>query len=160
MGPLGVEGIFRRCCEFTMSVMRQQQESILTLLEVLLYDPLYVWAVTPKKAAAVQEKQRNKRRSAQPAVPEVADESGKINKSILSHLRLYLFDLFHALVDNGQDSQGNESAKRTLVRLGQKLKGVEKGTPLSVAGQVNLLIQQARDPAHLCTIFHGWKPQA
>jgi len=77
-----------------MSLMRQQQESILTLLEVLLYDPLYVWAVTPKKAAAVQEKQRNKRRSAQPAVLEVADESGKKNKLILSPLRLCLFDFF------------------------------------------------------------------
>jgi ataxia telangiectasia mutated family protein len=66
-----------------MSVMRQQQDSILTLLEVLLYDPLYVWAVTPKRAAAVQEKQRNKRRSAQAAVPEAADESGKKNKSLI-----------------------------------------------------------------------------
>jgi serine-protein kinase ATM len=40
MGVMGVEGVFRRCCEFTMEVMRQQQDSILTLLEVLLYDPL------------------------------------------------------------------------------------------------------------------------
>lgn len=59
MGVMGVEGIFRRCCEFTMEVMRKQQDSILTLLEVLLYDPLYVWTVTPQKAAALQQKQRN-----------------------------------------------------------------------------------------------------
>ena len=52
----------------------------------------------------------------------------------------------------------NESAKRTLIRLSQKLKGVEKGTPLSVNGQVNLLIQQAQDPTNLCRMFHGWKP--
>ena len=55
MGVMGVEGIFRRCCEFTMEVMRKQQDSILTLLEVLLYDPLYVWTVTPQKAAALQQ---------------------------------------------------------------------------------------------------------
>lgn len=81
MGPLGVEGIFRRCCEFTISVMRQQQESILTLLEVLLYDPLYVWAVTPQRAVAVQEKQRNKRRSVQTPTPEVVEELGKMHKA-------------------------------------------------------------------------------
>ena len=58
------------------------------------------------------------------------------------------------------NTQGNESAKRTLVRLSQKLKGVEKGTPLSVKGQVNLLIQQAKDPTNLCRMYHGWKPHA
>lgn len=56
MGSMQVEGVFRRCCQFSMSVMRQQQDSILTLLEVLLYDPLYVWTLTPKKAAAVQRR--------------------------------------------------------------------------------------------------------
>ena len=39
-----------------MDVMRQQHDNILTLLEVLLYDPLYVWTVTPQKAAAVQRR--------------------------------------------------------------------------------------------------------
>lgn len=56
MGVIGVEGILRRCCEFTMHVMRQQHDNILTLLEVLLYDPLYVWTVTPQKAAALQRR--------------------------------------------------------------------------------------------------------
>jgi len=39
------------------------------------------------------------------------------------------------------EDEVNESAKRTLLRLGRKLRGVEKGTPLSVNGQVNLLMQ-------------------
>lgn len=67
-----------------------------------------------------------------------------------------MFFCFSESVDN----EVNESAKRTLVRLSQKLRGVEKGTPLSVRGQVNLLIQQATDPANLYRIFHGWRPQA
>lgn len=37
-----------------MSVLRKNQEKILTILEVLLYDPLYAWTVTPKKAASRQ----------------------------------------------------------------------------------------------------------
>ena len=54
MGVSGVEGTMRRCCEETMSVLREQREVIVTLLRVLLYDPLYSWALTPAKAATFQ----------------------------------------------------------------------------------------------------------
>ncbi|KAM3964649.1 serine/threonine-protein kinase tefu [Aphomia sociella] len=40
-GCSGVEGLFRRCCEKTMQLLRDNQETLLTILEVLLYDPLY-----------------------------------------------------------------------------------------------------------------------
>ena len=155
MGVMGVEGIFRRCCEFTMEVMRKQQDSILTLLEVLLYDPLYVWTVTPQKAAALQQKQKLTKRRGSAATDTIPDD-GVL--SFLFNLRLSCSLLCQ--YSETVDMEVNESAKRTLVRLSQKLRGVEKGTPLSVRGQVNLLIQQATDPANLYRIYHGWKPQA
>lgn len=52
--------LFHSCCEKTMSVLRSNQEIILTTLEVLLYDPLYSWAMTPEEAANFQ---MNKKRS-------------------------------------------------------------------------------------------------
>ena len=52
----------------------------------------------------------------------------------------------------------NQVAERVLLRLQQKLHGVEDGVPLSVSGQVNLLIQEATDPKNLCCLFHGWQP--
>lgn len=76
MGVLGVEGIFRRCCEFSMEVMRKQQDSILTLLEVLLYDPLYVWTVTPQKAAALQQKQKSLSKRRGSNVSEIVADDG------------------------------------------------------------------------------------
>lgn len=51
----------------------------------------------------------------------------------------------------------NKVAERVLMRLQEKLKGVEEGTNLSVDGQVNLLIQQAMDPKNLSRLFPGWK---
>lgn len=54
MGVSGVEGTMRRSCEETMTVLREQKEIIVTLLRVLLYDPLYSWAITPAKAATYQ----------------------------------------------------------------------------------------------------------
>ncbi|XP_073992481.1 serine/threonine-protein kinase tefu isoform X2 [Rhodnius prolixus] len=55
MGVSGVEGVFRRCCEETMTVLRKCQEPILTTLEVLLYDPLYTWTVSTMKASSLRE---------------------------------------------------------------------------------------------------------
>ncbi|KNC99195.1 uncharacterized protein SPPG_05451 [Spizellomyces punctatus DAOM BR117] len=47
MGITGVEGAFRRCCEETMKVLRNDSEILLTILDVFRYDPLYNWKVTP-----------------------------------------------------------------------------------------------------------------
>ncbi|XP_068621125.1 serine-protein kinase ATM [Battus philenor] len=44
-GCCGIEGIFRRCCEKTLQLLRDNQETLLTILEVLLCDPLYSWTV-------------------------------------------------------------------------------------------------------------------
>lgn len=56
------------------------------------------------------------------------------------------------------DSQSfNKVAERVLLRLQEKLKGVEEGAVLSVRGQVNLLIQQALDPKNLSRLYPGWQ---
>lgn len=38
-----------------MLVLRQNEETILTILEVLLYDPLYSWTITPAEAYSRQK---------------------------------------------------------------------------------------------------------
>jgi ataxia telangiectasia mutated family protein len=60
--------------------------------------------------------------------------------------------------DSLDESSVNKMAERVLVRLRQKLDGVEDGTLLSVKGQVNHLIREARDPKNLCRLFPGWQP--
>ncbi|PIN15510.1 Non-specific serine/threonine protein kinase [Handroanthus impetiginosus] len=55
MGVTGVEGVFRRCCEETLSVMRTNKEALLTIIEVFIYDPLYKWALSPLKAMQRQK---------------------------------------------------------------------------------------------------------
>jgi ataxia telangiectasia mutated family protein len=60
--------------------------------------------------------------------------------------------------DSLDESSVNKMAERVLVRLRQKLDGVEDGTLLSVKGQVNHLIREARDPKNLCRLFSGWQP--
>ena len=51
---LGVEGVFRRCCEETLKVLRARQNDLVTILEVFIHDPLYKWALDPLKALRLQ----------------------------------------------------------------------------------------------------------
>uniref|UniRef100_A0A0E0FF18 Serine/threonine-protein kinase ATM n=1 Tax=Oryza nivara TaxID=4536 RepID=A0A0E0FF18_ORYNI len=55
MGVTGVEGVFRRCCEKTLSVMRANKEALVTIIEVFVHDPLYKWALSPLKALQRQK---------------------------------------------------------------------------------------------------------
>ncbi|KAF2719778.1 TOR2 phosphatidylinositol 3 and 4-kinase [Polychaeton citri CBS 116435] len=59
MGITKTEGIFRRCCEFTMDALRGDKDSIMTLLNVLRYDPLQTWGLSPLRAKRMQDAQIN-----------------------------------------------------------------------------------------------------
>ncbi|KAK6207521.1 phosphatidylinositol 3 (ataxia telangiectasia mutated) [Colletotrichum tabaci] len=54
MGITGTEGVFRRCCEFTLHALREETYSIMTILDVLRYDPLYSWSISPVRLAKLQ----------------------------------------------------------------------------------------------------------
>lgn len=115
--------------------MRNSQEALLTIVEVLLYDPLFDWTMNPLKALYLQQSPEDE-----------ADVRSTIGASDQEC--------------NGANSDNqtfNKVAERVLMRLQEKLKGVEEGTVLSVGGQVNLLIQQAMDPENLSHLYPGWK---
>ncbi|KAJ5279527.1 hypothetical protein N7478_004899 [Penicillium angulare] len=56
-GITKTEGVFRRCCEFTLEALRQESYSIMTILDVLRYDPLYSWTVSPLRMKKMQDNQ-------------------------------------------------------------------------------------------------------
>lgn len=43
MGTSGTQGVFQRCAEETLRVLRDGSEVIMTVLEVFKYDPLHSW---------------------------------------------------------------------------------------------------------------------
>ncbi|XP_065219100.1 serine-protein kinase ATM [Planococcus citri] len=121
MGVFSIDGIFRRCCEKTLAVMRQNKNIIQTTIEVFLYDPLYQWTVTPEKKASVQKYSRDNINA-----PSAVTET-------------------------------NVQAPRALAGVVSKLHGLNEGTYTTIEGQVNRLIQQARDPINLSRLFAGWQ---
>jgi ataxia telangiectasia mutated family protein len=58
MGITKTEGVFRRCCEFTLDALRDDTYSIMTILDVLRYDPLYSWSISPLRLAKLEETRR------------------------------------------------------------------------------------------------------
>ena len=118
-----------------MRVLRSNKEELLTILEVLTQDPLYNWSMTPEKAYRMQH--------------GIEPDSG---------VRAQWAKSKRTKEEEEEDKKGNKMAERVLMRVGQKLNGLEEGQMMSVAGQVNALIQQARDPERLSAVFVGWQP--
>ncbi|KAI0063978.1 hypothetical protein BV25DRAFT_1837166 [Artomyces pyxidatus] len=54
MGTAGTQGVFQRCAEETLRVLRDDSEAILTILEVFKYDPLHSWTANESKIKRAQ----------------------------------------------------------------------------------------------------------
>eukprot|EP01080_Neovahlkampfia_damariscottae_P001910 gene1910-1050_t len=126
-GVSGTEGIFRRCSEETMNVLRNNASLLNIIVEVFIHDPLFRWSINPQKALNLQ---RNREE-------ESINFDSKINQTSSNQSR-------------------TREAERTLLRLSEKLQGYENGEILSTKGQVNKLIKQATDPKLLSNMFSGW----
>lgn len=46
-GVTGVDGLFRKSCENTYSVLRENREKVMYVLNILKWDPLYSWVMSP-----------------------------------------------------------------------------------------------------------------
>ncbi|KAK9453420.1 hypothetical protein V1511DRAFT_504672 [Dipodascopsis uninucleata] len=94
MGINGIEGIFKRCCTFTLDVLRQEADSIMTILDVLRYDPLYLWTLSPLRKRRLQE----------------LNDVSELNKNDLNENN-----------SNANDDHNGSEAERALLIVSQKL---------------------------------------
>jgi serine-protein kinase ATM len=81
MGITKTEGVFRRCCEFTLEALRQEDDSIMTILDVLRHDPLYSWAIS----ALRMKKMQDQAAGSIPPVPDSAiagSEPGEADRAL------------------------------------------------------------------------------
>jgi ataxia telangiectasia mutated family protein len=131
MGICGVEGTYRKCCEEVLRVMRENSLAVLTILGVVIHDPLYKWSLSP---ADIRSKQNGNTRYS------VHEE--KLENTVV----------------RGQF--GRDAGERTLMRIKAKLQGFEDptGDGLSVEGQVEYLINEAQSIDNLSRLFPGWAP--
>lgn len=146
-GINGVEGVFRRCAEATMSVLRRNAELLCTIVEVFIHDPLYRWSLSPKDALNVQRLHGGEADDDDEVGDgDNVDDDDKVSSSTRTGDRASI----------NESNVINQDAERALLRLKEKLQGYEEGELFNVKGQVNKLISQATDPALLSQLFHGW----
>jgi len=139
MGPLGTEGAFAAAAEETLCILRENSSALLTILSAIMNDPLYEWRKSAVKAQARQEQEQEYENSEDKGIRCVVSANAT------------------AVSDIGQ----NLAAEHTISRIKEKLEGYEEGTSSeqhSVEGQVQLLINCARDPDNLSAIYYGWAP--
>ncbi|ODA82557.1 hypothetical protein RJ55_01064 [Drechmeria coniospora] len=134
MGITKTEGVFRRCCEFTLDALREEQYSIMTILDVLRYDPLYTWTVSPLRLAKLQKARQEGEAGSDEA--EQSDEDAK-------------------RVKRAGDFNERSEADRALEVVRKKL-----SKTLSVTATVNDLINQATDERNLAVLYSGWAAYA
>ena len=53
MGPSGVEGTYRRTLEVTMGLLRENKETLLSVLEPFLRDPTVAWSRSGRAQKAI-----------------------------------------------------------------------------------------------------------
>lgn len=141
MGATGVEGVFRRCCELTLDTLRDERDSIMTILNVLRYDPLYSWSISPLKAKKMQEADEAAAAAADPA--NNGEEEEEDEQQILRVASRKM------AADDDDDAVGE--AGRALSVVERKLTKA-----LSSAATVAELIQQATDERNLAVLYAGW----
>ncbi|KUF99390.1 Mannose-1-phosphate guanyltransferase beta [Phytophthora nicotianae] len=148
MGVSGVDGVFSRCCEVTLQLLRKKSASVVTILEVFVHDPLYRWTLSPLKALRIQggeqgsKSMRSRNSSRNSSFNGTGSTDGQLEEEMHS------------------EPGSTDAAARALIRVKQKLEGYEdpNGSALSIEGQVKQLMSVAQDPHNLCKLFPGWAP--
>ncbi|POS87789.1 hypothetical protein EPUL_001654, partial [Erysiphe pulchra] len=142
MGITKTEGVFRRCCEATLETLQAESLTIMSTLDVLRYDPLHSWSVSPVRLAKLREEQQLQQLQQQQEQQQRPDSLG-------------LTTIALGVTATG-DHKSNEKkltnepgeAARALSSVNKKLT-----KSLSVYATVNDLINQASDEKNLALLF-------
>lgn len=135
-GVTGVDGIFRKNCERVYSVLRSNHDQVMCVLNILKWDPLYSWIMSPiRKHRHLIEEDTN---------IMTDEEMINVGKSGANN----------ANNSNLSEDSGNTESYRALKGVEEKL----LGDGLNVQATVQELVQQASDPQNLALIYMGWSP--
>eukprot|EP01125_Pyxidicula_operculata_P006159 TRINITY_DN2146_c0_g2_i1.p1 TRINITY_DN2146_c0_g2~~TRINITY_DN2146_c0_g2_i1.p1 ORF type:complete len:2397 (-),score=492.72 TRINITY_DN2146_c0_g2_i1:292-6513(-) len=174
----GIRGTFKITCQNVMRVLRENKESIMSVLEAFVYDPLINWRLVKNPSAPTSQANENSSEDEQSDLLNQTEETrNKINSDISLNepaLSSISDDSFNESIDTNKDSENsdnamgggggggemNQKALTVLERVSDKLSGREfqgKGI-VEVEQQVDLLISIATSNEILSQAFLGWCP--
>lgn len=128
LGVTGVEGVFRKACEVTMQILRDNKDSLITVLDAFIHDPLVEWEEEKKRIENALRRKWRIEHSKDPNTPEPKPvEMKTIGKRLLAPIDKKFKGIY---------STGKDRAEREL----------------STTGLVQILIQEATDVHNLVRI--------
>lgn len=146
MGITGVEGVFRKCCELSMEVLRDRanQQTLLSVLHVFVADPL----IELNGRNAPRGDARHDDARTQNARSTIGDIEKKLNGMLN----------VGATARPRQDTRQDQESVLSPEERGRGLLGRDRGVGLSVAGQVDELLKAAMCKRNLSEMYVGWQP--
>ncbi|KAF9238832.1 hypothetical protein BU15DRAFT_88266 [Melanogaster broomeanus] len=133
LGVTGVEGVFRTACEVTMQLLRDNKDSLMSVLDAFIHDPLVEW----------EDEKRKMDRDKRNAVKSSTD---------LRHLATNALRPIERKL-RGVYSPSNIKS-RTHSGSGGSGNGEER--EISTSNLVQMLIQEAIDDGNLAKMYPGW----
>jgi len=151
----GIEGSFRRTCEITMKVLRNNKESLMAVMEAFVYDPLINWRLMQtdedaRRGEGNDERERNLELARVTAHPQGPTRKLKADENDIFNERTGELGAVREV--------RNERALTVANRVQSKLSGrdFDPTQELEPNAQVNKLIEQAMSIENLCQCFSGW----
>ncbi|KDR84098.1 hypothetical protein GALMADRAFT_219929 [Galerina marginata CBS 339.88] len=129
LGVGGVEGVFRISCEVTLQLLRDNKDSLMSVLDAFVHDPLVEWEDEKRKL------DRDTRRSANAAAAKGKFDARALAKSALNPIEKKLTGIY---------SPGNSRERHEKV--------------ISTSNLVQMLIEEATDLTNLAKMYPGWAP--
>lgn len=149
MGITGVEGMYRRSMEVTLNVLRQNKDSLLSILEPFLNDPTVEWARKGKaqKTNEAFPVKMPKGKDNMVDVPQTLNKIGDRLKGIYN-------------ISHPKAAEIIKILKESNIAPPLKGLGALPGDEflLSVQGQAQRLIEEAIAEENLSQMYVGWQP--
>ncbi|KAJ7228144.1 hypothetical protein GGX14DRAFT_547392 [Mycena pura] len=128
LGVTGVEGVFRIACEVTMQLLRDNKDSLMSVLDAFIHDPLVEWEDEKRKL----EREPSRRNAVKASV-----DLRMLGKNALNPIERKLKGLYTAASSKERPSTRSEKE-------------------VSTGNLVQMLIQEATDLANLAKMYPGW----
>lgn len=155
LGITGVDGIFTKTSEHVFRVLRENRQYIEGILDVLKYDPLYSWTLSPVRKQKIQEQLNDYKVSEEinKGVTETKDghTSNSDNNGTSGNAG--------AIKPNGEGIQKviQEDGSEASIAI-ESVKNKLTARGLSNEAVVRELIREAVSEKNLCLIYLGWCP--
>ncbi|KAG8882733.1 phosphatidylinositol kinase- protein kinase tor1 [Tulasnella sp. 332] len=150
MEVCGVHGTYKIACEISMTILRDNGESLLAVLETFVWDPLLSWRLIQDREDQ-QAHQNRAGAAARVPIRRRLDENAIFNERTNGP----------SVVDQKRNTKALEALKRVEDKLNGRVDFFNRHAEprsLPVEAQVEALMAQAMSVENLAQCFHGWCP--